>query len=263
MVTNSNGALGRSAAGTVLSKVPEVTILFWIVTVLATTVGESVAGFLAHDLDLGLTNTSYLMSVVLAGAVVVQLRAERYVPGVYWLTVGMFSIVGTLITENLVENLGVSLVVTTLVLGSTLAICFVVWFKSEGTLSIHPVRSLRQEAFYWLTILLTFALGAAAGDLLAEKLDVGYWTSALIFAGTIALLATARLAVQLNTIVAFWIGYVLTRPLGASIGDYLTQQRRDGGLGLGTGVTTAVFAATIVAIVSYSAMTKTDHTVGL
>ncbi len=241
------------------SKVPEVTIWFWVIKVLATTVGETAADFLADNLDLGLTNTTYIMSALLAAVLVVQFRAGTYVPGIYWLAVVLISIVGTLITDNLVDNLGVSLVVSTTVFAVALALTFSVWFASERTLSIHSIRTAKREAFYWLAILFTFALGTAAGDLLAEKLDVGYWKSALIFAGAIALVTAAHFALHLNAILAFWIAYILTRPLGASIGDYLSQHRADGGLGLGTVGTSAIFLATILAVVVYLSKSKKDQ----
>jgi len=244
-----------------LSKVPEVTIFFWIIKVLATTVGETAADFLSDTLKLGLTNTTYIMALVLAVVLVFQFRAKGYVPSIYWLAVVLISIFGTLITDNLVDNLGVSLEVSTTVFSIALAITFGVWYRFEGTLSIHSIRTPRREAFYWLAILFTFALGTAAGDLLAEKLDVGYWKSALIFAGGIALVAFAYYFLHLNEIAAFWIAYILTRPLGASIGDFLSQPRADGGLGLGTVVTTILFLATILGVVVYLSRTKKDQAV--
>ena len=149
----------------------------------------------------------------------------------------LISIVGTLITDNLTDNFGVSLVTTTIVFAVLLAATFAVWYASERTLSIHTIVTTRREAFYWLAVLFTFALGTAAGDLTAERLAVGYWQSALLFGGLIAAVYVAHVRFALNAILAFWIAYILTRPLGASIGDYLSQPRADGGLGLGTTVT--------------------------
>jgi uncharacterized membrane-anchored protein len=261
MVTNATKttAARRSEIMSMASKVPEVTLYFWIIKVLATTVGETAADLLSDNLNLGLTNTTYIMGALLAAVLVVQFRSRKYVPGIYWLAVVLISIVGTLITDNLVDNLGVSLVTSTSVFAIALAITFAVWFASERTLSIHSIRSTKREAFYWLAILFTFALGTAAGDLLAEKLDVGYWKSALIFAGAIALVAAVHYLLKLNAILSFWIAYILTRPLGASIGDYLSQKRADGGLGLGTVGTSAIFLATILCVVVYLAKTKKDQ----
>ncbi len=243
---------------TMLNKVPEVTLYFWVIKVLCTTVGETAADFLNDNLGLGLTNTTFVMSAVLAVALAFQFRLRRYVPGIYWLAVVLISIVGTLITDNLTDNFGVSLVTTTIVFGVALAATFAAWYASERTLSIHTIVTTRREAFYWLAVLFTFALGTAAGDLTAERLAVGYWQSALIFGGLIAVVYVAHVRFALNAILAFWIAYILTRPLGASIGDYLSQPRADGGLGLGTTLTSVIFLLTILAVVVFLTITKRD-----
>lgn len=248
---------GRGAK--LLSKVPEVTIWFWIIKVLATTVGETAADFLSTNLHLGLTTTTVLMAVLLAVGLTVQFRAPRYVPGIYWLAVVLISIVGTLITDNLTDHFGISLKLTTALFAIALAVTFAVWQRSEGTLSIHSIFTPRREAFYWLAILFTFALGTAAGDLLAETLNVGYSRSALIFAAAIAAVAALWRWLRINAIFAFWVAYILTRPLGASIGDFLSQARSDGGLGLGTTVTSALFLVTILAVVLYLTKTRKDQ----
>jgi uncharacterized membrane-anchored protein len=172
----------------------------------------------------------------------------------------LISIVGTLITDNLTDNLGVSLVTTTVVFGAALAATFIVWFALERTLSIHTIVTTRRESFYWLAVLFTFALGTAAGDLLAERLALGFLTSALIFAGAIAAVTIAHFRFRLNAVAAFWIAYVLTRPLGASIGDWLSQPTADGGLGLGTTTTSVAFLAAILATVVYLTISKRDRT---
>lgn len=241
-----------------LNKVPEVTFYFWVIKVLATTVGETAADFLNVNLHLGLTGTTVAMVVVLAVVLVVQFRADRYVAWVYWLAVVLISIVGTLITDNLVDNLGVPLEVTTAVFAVALAATFAAWYRSERTLSIHTIVTSRREGFYWAAILFTFALGTAAGDLLAESMDLGYWRSGLIFGALIALVAAVYSRSWLGAVPAFWIAYVLTRPLGASLGDYLSQAPDDGGLGLGTVVTSVLFLATILALVVYLSITKRD-----
>ncbi len=242
-----------------LNKVPEVTLYFWIIKILATTVGETAADYLNTNLNFGLTNTTLVMAGVLAVALFFQFRLRLYVPGVYWLAVVLISIVGTLITDNLTDNFGVSLVTTTIAFSIALAATFAAWYASEQTLSIHTIVTTRREAFYWLTVLFTFALGTAAGDLTAEKLAVGYWKSALIFGLMIAIVFWAHLRFGLNAILAFWIAYILTRPLGASIGDFLSQPRADGGLGLGTTVTSAIFLLTILGVVVFLTITKKDR----
>ena len=258
-MTSTDVTTRRSEIMAMASKVPEVTIYFWIIKVLATTVGETAADLLSNHLNLGLTNTTYIMSALLAAVLVFQFRARAYVPGTYWLAVVLISVVGTLITDNLVDNLGASLTTCTIVFAIALAVTFAAWYVSEGTLSIHSIRSTRREAFYWLAILFTFALGTAAGDLTAEKLNVGYWKSALIFAAAIAVVALAHSALRLNAILAFWIAYILTRPLGASLGDYLSQPHDEGGRGLGTVATSAIFLAAILVVVTYLVRTKRDQ----
>ncbi len=241
-----------------LNKVPEITLYFWIIKVLCTTVGETFADFLNENLHLGLTNTTWIMGSLLLATLFFQFMARKYLAGVYWLAVVLLSIVGTLITDNLTDNFGVSLVTTTIVFSVMLAATFAVWHAIEKTLSVHTICTTRREAFYWLAILFTFALGTAAGDLVAERLHIGYLWSALIFAGLIAVVAIAHLRFKLNGIFAFWCAYVLTRPLGASIGDYLSQPREEGGLNLGTSVTSGLFLVTILGLVIYLAITRKD-----
>jgi uncharacterized membrane-anchored protein len=190
-----------------------------------------------------------------------QLRARRYVPSLYWLAVVLISVVGTLITDNLTDNFGVSLVTTTIIFAVLLAATFAAWWAKERSLSIHSIFTSRREAFYWLAILFTFALGTAAGDLVAERLSLGFWLSAVMFAALIALVALAHSRFGLNAVPAFWIAYILTRPLGASLGDYLSQARADGGLDLGTVGTSALFLTVIVGVVTYLTMTRRDTTV--
>ena len=245
-------------AKAMLNKVPEVTLYFWIIKILCTTVGETAADFLNDNLGLGLTRTTAITTLFLVVALVFQFRLRLYVPAVYWVAVVLISVVGTLITDNLVENFGVSLVTTTIVFGIALAATFAAWYASERTLSIHTIVTTKREAFYWLTVLFTFALGTAAGDLTAERLAVGYWKSALLFGACIGVVFFLHRRFGLNAILAFWVAYILTRPLGASIGDFLSQPKADGGLGLGTTVTSAIFLLAILAVVVYLSLTKVD-----
>ena len=242
-----------------LNKVPEVTLYFWIIKILCTTVGETAADFLNSNLGLGLTKTTFVISAFLVVALVFQFRYRQYVPAIYWVSVVLISVVGTLITDNLTDNFGVSLVTTTVVFSIVLAGVFAAWYASERTLSIHTIVTTKREAFYWLTVLFTFALGTAAGDLTAERLAVGYWKSAILFGALIGIVFFLHLKVGLNAILAFWIAYILTRPLGASIGDYLSQPKADGGLGLGTTVTSVIFLVTILAVIVYLTVTRVDR----
>lgn len=241
-----------------LNKVPAITLFFWIIKVLCTTVGETFADFLNETLGLGLSNTTWLMGGLLVVALIVEFRSRRYVPAFYWLAVVLLSIVGTLITDNLTDNLGISLVTSTVAFSLLLAGTFGLWFAQEKTLSVRSINSRRREIYYWLAILFTFALGTAAGDLIAERLQVGYLWSMVLFAALIAVAAFAHFRLRLNGIAAFWIAYVLTRPLGASIGDFLSQSRADGGMGLGTVITSGLFLAAIVALVLYLSVTRKD-----
>jgi uncharacterized membrane-anchored protein len=233
------------------NKVPEITIYFWIIKILATTVGETAADFLSTTMNLGLAGTSVVMSGLLVAALIVQLAYRRYVPWVYWVTVVLISIVGTLITDNLVDGLGISLEATTTAFSLALALTFGVWYASERTLSIHTIVTTKRELFYWAAILFTFALGTAGGDLAAEGFSLGYAQAALIFGSGIAIVAIAHYFLKVNAVLAFWVAYILTRPLGASIGDLLSQSTDSGGIGLGTVATSAIFLMTIIALVVY------------
>jgi len=234
-----------------LNKVPQVTIFFWIIKILATTIGETGADFLNVQLGFGLNGTSLVMTVLLAVFLAIQMRKDRYVPWVYWVVVVFLSVVGTLLTDNLSDNLGLSLYVSTAAFTLALMLTFILWYSKEHTLSIHEITSRKREAFYWAAILFTFALGTAAGDLISEQLNLGYLLSGLIFGGSIALITFAYYALKLNAVLAFWLAYILTRPLGASIGDLLTQSSKDGGLGIGTFTVSGTFLAIIVSLVIY------------
>ena len=240
-----------------LSKVPEVTIFFWIIKVLCTTVGETASDFLNINLGFGLTGTSVIMGVVLAVVLFFQFKAKKYIPGIYWLTVVLISIFGTLVTDNMTDGMGIPLAVSTIVFSIALMITFALWYASEKTLSIHSIFTKRREAFYWLTILFTFALGTATGDLMAESLGFGYLITGILIATVIALVAVAW-RFKMDPILAFWLVYIMTRPLGASLGDYLSQPSTYGGLGLGAAVTSAIFLLAIMATVIFLAVTKKD-----
>lgn len=242
-----------------LNKVPEVTIFFWVIKILCTTVGETAADYLNTNLNFGLTNTTYVVGSLLAVMLFFQFRLRRYVPAVYWMCVVLISVVGTLITDNLVENFHVTLVQSTIGFAAALAATFAAWFAVERTLSIHSILTTRREAFYWLTILCTFALGTAAGDLVAEKLALGYSLSAAVFAGVIGVITVAHVKFKLNAVLAFWLAYIITRPLGASLGDLFSQEKKIGGLGLGTTGTSVIFLTAILIVVTYLTITKKDE----
>ena len=232
-----------------LNKVPEVTLVFWVIKVMATTVGETAADYLAVHVGLGTAVTGGIMAAILGAMLTVQMRARRYVPWVYWVTVVLVSVVGTQITDALTDRLDVSLYTSTVAFAVLLAVVFDAWYGSERTLSIHSITTTRREAFYWAAILFTFALGTAAGDLATEALGLGFTVGVLVFGGLIALTYLAY-RMGANAVLTFWIAYILTRPLGASLGDLLSQSRTYGGLGLGTVVTSLVFLAVIAGLVA-------------
>ncbi|MEH1794906.1 MULTISPECIES: COG4705 family protein [unclassified Nostoc] len=234
-----------------LNRVPEVTIYFWIIKILATTVGETAADFLSATLNLGLGVTSNIMSSVLLIGLLNQLKLKRYVPASFWSVVVLISIVGTLITDRLVDELGISLLTTTVVFSFALSVVFALWYSNEKTLAMHSINTAKRELFYWAAVLFTFALGTATGDLLAEALKVGYAQSALIFGASIAIIAIAHYYLWMNAVLAFWLAYILTRPLGASMGDLLSQSAKNGGFGFGTVGTSMLFLSIIASLVIY------------
>jgi uncharacterized membrane-anchored protein len=240
-----------------LNKVPEVTLVFWIIKVMSTTVGETGADYLAVHVGLGTTLTSLLMASLLAAALAVQLCMNRYVPWIYWLTVVLVSIVGTQITDLLTDKLDISLYVSTAAFSVVLASIFAAWYATERTLSIHTIVTRRRELFYWSAILFTFALGTAAGDLATEALGLGFNIGVVAFAALIGAITLAY-ALGVDAVLTFWIGYILTRPLGASLGDLLSQAHEYGGLGFGTIYTSLGFLTVIIALVAWLSF-EGDH----
>ena len=256
MTTLANLRPTETAATGAPNRVPAVTVDFWLIKLMAVTMGETAADFLAVNLGLGLTATSLLMGAILIGALVLQFGQKRYVPWSYWLAVVLVSIVGTLITDNMVDNFGISLVSVTAFFVIALGATFAAWYASERTLSIHEVTTTKREAFYWLAILMTFALGTGAGDLVAEHFALGYMATGILFGMVIASITLGYFTMKLDGIWAFWIAYIFTRPLGASFGDLLSQPAEYGGMGLGTILTSAIFMAAIIGLVIYMTSTR-------
>ena len=251
--------LNKATTANWFNKVPAVTLSFWIIKVMSTTVGETGADYLAVNAGLGQAMTRAAMGVLLAVALVMQLRTRRYTPWNYWLTAVLVSIVGTQITDLLTDGLGVSLYVSTSIFAVALAAIFAVWFAVERSLSIHQIFTRKRELFYWAAILCTFALGTAAGDLATEALGLGFAWGAVGFGALIAItLAAWRLCG--NAVLTFWIGYILTRPFGASLGDLLTQAKTYGGLGMGALWTSALFLSVIVLLVAAAQIDMDSHT---
>lgn len=248
MITTTMGKLGASQEP---NRVPQVTPDFWIVKLLAVTVGETGADFIAQEMGIGLANTTYLMTLILCAVLAYQFMQKRYVPWIYWLAVVFLSIVGTLITDYMVDISNISLEASTAAFLVALAATMASWYSIEKTLSIHTIFTNRREAFYWLAILLTFALGTAAGDLVAESFGFGYLPTALGYGAVIAVIAIGYYFGILNGILAFWLAYILTRPMGASFGDWFSQPVGATGLGFGTIITSAIFLVLILATLVY------------
>jgi uncharacterized membrane-anchored protein len=248
-----------STARGALNRVPEVTVFFWVIKVLCTTVGESAADYVNETIGLGLGRTTVLFGVLLVAALVVQFRLRRYVPAPYWLVVVLVSVFGTLVTDNLTDGLGVDLALSTPVFALLLAAAFAAWYRSERTLSIHTISTTRREAFYWVVVGITFALGTAAGDLLVDRLSFSLLAAVVVYALAIAVVYAAyRLGA--GPVLTFWVGYVLTRPLGGSTGDWLSGDRSDGGVGLGTLGTSLLFLVAIAGTVAYLTVSRADQT---
>jgi uncharacterized membrane-anchored protein len=238
------------------SKVPEVTAIFWIVKALTTGMGESTSDFLVHKLVPE-------VAVVLGGiafvvALYLQFSTDRYVPWRYWLAVAMVGVFGTMCADVLHVGLGVPYIASTIFYAIVLALVFRTWYRTEGTLSIHSITTERREIFYWAAVLATFALGTAAGDLTAVTVGLGYFGSGLMFAAIIAVPAIGYWRFGMNSILAFWFAYVVTRPLGASFADWLAVSSQRGGLAIGTGLVSFVLAAMIAVFVAYLSSTGVD-----
>jgi uncharacterized membrane-anchored protein len=233
-----------------LNKVPEVTLIFWAIKILSTTVGETGADYLAVHVGLGASLTMACMAGLLIAALILQLRARRYIPWIYWFTVVLVSIVGTQITDFMSDKLEISLYVSTAAFACVLAATFAIWYGLERTLSIRTIVTTRRELFYWAAILFTFALGTAAGDLATEALGLGFQLGVMVFGVLIAFIAIFY-TLGVNPVLTFWLAYILTRPLGAARGDLLSQSRHYGGVGLGTIHTSLAFLTVIVALVAW------------
>ncbi|MGW3248305.1 COG4705 family protein [Streptomyces sp. NPDC001070] len=240
-----------------LNKVPEVTVWFWVIKILCTTVGESFADWINMSLGVGLINTALIFTVVLAGVLGWQLSTKRYIPLVYWLTVVVVSVTGTLYTDILTDSQGVPLAVSTSVFAGVLAVVFGIWYARERTLSVHSIVTRPRELFYWLAVLVTFALGTATGD---WTLDLTGWTAGVSVLLPLGLIIAIVVAWRLgaNAVLSFWLAYILTRPLGANLGDWLGSPSGDGGLGLGTAATSVIFLIAILATVLYLTRSRSD-----
>ncbi len=272
MTSLTHTAPGTTTARQLLNKVPEVTLYFWIIKCLCTTIGETLSDNLTttwaggdsasvHALDAASLKVMLITTAVLAILLVVQFTRRRYIATIYWANIVVISLVGTQITDQFEGNGDQpnNLWAITIVSVTLLALVFLVWWLVERTLSMHSIRTVRRELFYWLAILVTFATGTAVGDLIAEKFSLGYLTTLLLFVAVIAVIAAAWKFTRINAVLAFWLAYVMTRPLGASSGDFLSQKGNQG-LNLGTSATSYIFLAAIVCLVAFLQIRKPDLT---
>ena len=241
-------------------KVPEIDLLFWLIKILTTAMGEVTSDYLVHQFDPEIVVP--IAGLGLLGALALQFRARRYAAGTYWLAVVMVAIFGTMAADVLHIGLGIPYLISTTVFGLALAAVFATWYRTEQTLSIHRIDTHRRELFYWATVLVTFALGTATGDMTASTLGLGYLASGFLFAGLILLPALADRFAGLNPIAAFWIAYILTRPLGASFADWVGRPHTLSGLGVGTGLVSLGLTIVIIGLVAYVTVRPTQTSSG-
>jgi len=239
-------------------KVPaRIVATFWAIKLLTTAFGESTSDYLVHNVNPYLAVIGGF--VVFVAAMALQLRTDRYVPWIYWLAVGMVAVFGTMAADVVHIEFGVPYIASTIMFAILLAAAFWSWSRSEHTLSIHSITTIRRELFYWVAVLATFAMGTALGDLAAYTFNLGFLSAGIVFAVLFALPGLAFYLLRVNAILAFWAAYVMTRPLGASFADWTGKDRNAGGLGIGDGTIAAILAALIIAGVAYLTMSRTDQ----
>ncbi|MGF7228562.1 MAG: hypothetical protein ACQR33_01105 [Candidatus Saccharibacteria bacterium] len=255
MTENTHSHPGHAAWQT-LTKVPKITAYFWIIKILTTGMGEATSDYLAHKFNPILAGGIGLVVFVIA--LVLQLKTKHYKPWVYWFAVAMVAVFGTMAADGLHVELGVPYVLSTLFYAVSLAVIFVAWYKFEGTLSVHSIHTRRRELFYWATVLATFAMGTALGDLTAYNTSLGYLGSGLLFAGIFALPGIGYRLFNLNSIFSFWFAYIITRPLGASFADWMGVPKNIGGLDIGRGVVSLALTVLIIGFVAYVSYVRSD-----
>lgn len=242
--------------GSALSKVPEITLYFWIIKILTTAMGEATSDFLVFHVN---PYAAVIMGALgFVAAVVLQFRVKRYIAWVYWLLVVMVSIFGTMVADVAHVVLGVPYYLSTSVFAAAVIVILLLWYRVERTLSIHSIYTVRRETFYWSTVLATFALGTAAGDFTAATLHLGYLVSGIVFAILFVIPGIGYWLLGFNDIVAFWFAYIMTRPLGASFADWFDKPRSMSGLGYGTPIVSIVLTFFIVVFVAYVAITRIE-----
>ncbi|WHY94486.1 hypothetical protein QNK12_13890 [Neobacillus cucumis] len=242
-------AVSMNQANEMFAKVPEITLYFWITKLLTTGVGEVASDYLFENLNPFIS--APLSVLIFVAAMILQFKVRRYIPSIYWLVVVMVSIFGTMAADVVRVGLGIPYFVSTIFFIVTLAGVLITWFSKEKTLSVHSIFTRRREIFYWLTVLVTFALGTAAGDMTASTMHLGYFSSGVLFTVLLAIPALGYKLFGLNEIFAFWFAYIMTRPVGASFSDWLGASQNHGGLGIGKGLVTLVLLIFIMTLVFF------------
>ena len=260
-ISTGTGDVGGPGAGRrLLSMVPQITLLFWIIKIITTGMGESASDWLLNQGEglpgLGLPGALIIDIGLFIVAFVLQFTVRRYIPAVYWLTVVAVAVVGTVVADVMHFFIGVPLWATTTLYAVVIAVNFALWHRSEGTLSIHSIHTRRRQVYYWVAVFFTFALGTALGDLSASVPNLGFFGSIFVFLVLILVPAVLHLRFRVNAVFTFWFAYILTRPLGASIADWLAVPPAEGGLGLGAGPVTWVATALIVVLVAYVSLRR-------
>lgn len=240
-----------------LAKVPEVTALFWVAKLITTAFGEAASDFLANTFNPYIVVP--LSGLVLLGSLWTQFRARKYIPALYWSTVAMVAVFGTMIADVLHKQFGVSYGTSTVVFLIALTFIFLLWYGVEKSLSIHTITSPRRELFYWATVMTTFALGTAAGDWTADTLRLGYFDSGLLFAAIIAIPLIGYTQLGLGPIIGFWFAYIVTRPLGASFADWFGKPAVMTGIGLGDGIVAAILLILLIGVVWFMATNREEY----
>ncbi len=248
--------MNKSLSQRIFTKVPEVTVYFWITKLLTTGMGEATSDYLVQHLNPFFAVA--LAGIGLVASLILQFLVRQYVAWIYWFVVVMVSIFGTMAADTVHVVLGIPYLVSTTSFAVALTIIFVTWYAIEKTLSIHSIYTRRREAFYWATVMATFALGTAAGDMTASTLHLGYFSSGVLFTVLLVIPALCYWFFGLNEIFAFWFAYIMTRPVGASFSDWLSVPHSSGGLGLGKGPVSLVLTIMIIVLVGYLAVTRRD-----
>jgi uncharacterized membrane-anchored protein len=238
------------------SKVPQITVFFWIIKILTTAQGEATSDWLVYRIDPFLAVA--IAGLALVAALALQFRARKYMAWIYWLTVDLVAIFGTMAADGMHIKLGIPYAVSSAFFAAVLVVVLISWYATERTLSIHSIRTRRREAFYWATVLSTFALGTALGDMTATTLHLGYLTSGIMFTLIFAVPGVAHWLLRRGAIAAFWFAYIVTRPLGASYADWMGVPRSVGGLGYGRGPVAIGLTIPIIAFVAYLAISRRD-----